>query len=179
MKLLPLLLILLFLAGCTAYTDVVPPETSVATIPPETVESVTPSTQPSLALPTLPPEPVYDFTEEEQEMLLKIGMAELGSGECTECVALVMRTILNRVESGRFGSSIKSVLFAQDQFTPVADGSYYKAEPNQLCHDALELVTYGWDESQGALYYEFCDGPSWHSQNLHLLFQHCDTRFYD
>lgn len=112
-------------------------------------------------------------------MLLKIGMAELGSGECTECVALVMRTILNRVESGRFGSSIKSVLFAQDQFTPVADGSYYKAEPNQLCRDALELVIYGWDESQGALYYEFCNGPSWHSQNLHLLFQHCDTRFYD
>ena len=179
MKLLPFLLIFLLLAGCTAYTEVPVPETTMATVLPETVETATISTQPALTTPTLPPEPVYTFTAEEQEMLLKIGMAELGSGECTECVALVMRTILNRVESGRFGSSIKSVLFAQDQFTPVADGSYYKAEPNQLCRDALELVIYGWDESQGALYYEFCDGPSWHSQNLHLLFQHCDTRFYD
>ena len=179
MKLLPLLLVLLLLTGCTAYTDVTVPETAAVTIPPETVAAATISTQPPPPLPTLPPEPVYAFTEEEQEMLLKLGMAELGSGECTECVALVMRTVLNRVESGRFGSSIKSVLFAQDQFTPVADGSYYKAEPNQLCRDALELVIYGWDESQGALYYEFCDGPSWHSQNLHLLFQHCDTRFYD
>ena len=179
MKLLPLLLILLLLAGCTAYTEVSVPETAIATVLRDTVEASTISTQPAPAPPTLPPEPVYTFTAEEQEMLLKIGMAELGSGECTECVALVMRTILNRVESGRFGSSIKSVLVAQDQFTPVADGSYYKAEPNQLCRDALELVIYGWDESQGALYYEFCNGPSWHSQNLHLLFQHCDTRFYD
>jgi N-acetylmuramoyl-L-alanine amidase len=113
-------------------------------------------------------------------MLLKIGMAERGECGCTECIALVMRTILNRVhEEGRFGSSIKSVLFAQDQFTPVMDGTYYSAEPNDLCREALEMVIYGWDESQGALYYEWCEGESWHSKNLHLLFQHCDTRFYD
>lgn len=176
MKCLALLLAALLLTGCAAHT--VPPETATAGITAATEASVT--LLPTVStLPTLPPEPVYSFTEEEREMLLKIGMAELGSGGCTECVALVMRTILNRAESGRFGSSIQGVLFAPGQFTPIFDGSYDKAQPNQLCHDALELVTYGWDESQGALYYEFCDGPSWHSQNLHLLFQHCDTRFYD
>jgi len=134
-------------------------------------------TEPELTSPPLPP--VLQLTEEEKIMLLKIGMAEKGNDGCTECIALVMRTVLNRVESGRFGRSIRSVILAPDQFTPVADGSYYKAEPGELCYDALEMVVYGWDESQGALYYEWCEGESWHSKNLHLLFQHCNTRFYD
>ena len=112
-------------------------------------------------------------------MLLKIGMAERGSTECTECIALVMRTVLNRVETGRFGKSIRSVLFAQDQFTPVTDGSYEKAQPSERCREALDMVIYGWDESQGALYYEWCVGESWHSKNLNLLLQHCDVRFYN
>lgn len=123
--------------------------------------------------------PRYSFTEEEKQMLLKIGMAELGGSGCPECIALVMRTILNRVEADRFGSSVRSVLFAPEQFTPVLDGSYYDAVPNENCYDAYEMVLYGWDESQGALYYEFCEGESWHSKNLNLLFQHCDTRFYN
>lgn len=150
------------------------PETAVAEILPEPV-----CTEPETTVPTTVPEPVYDLTDGEKEMLLKIGMAERGGEDCTECVALVMRTILNRVESDRFGSTIQGVLFAQDQFTPVSDGSYYSAEPNQRCYDALDMVVYGWDESQGALYYEWCEGESWHSRNLHLLFQHCDVRFYD
>lgn len=178
-RLLCLLLGILLLTGCTSH----PEETTAAATTQVTVET-TQQTLPPFTVPTLPPltqppEPVYFFTEEEQEMLLKIGMAELGDAGCTDCVALVMRTILNRVESGRFGSSIRSVLYAQDQFTPVMDGTFALAEPNQLCYDALDLVICGWDESQGALYYEFCDGPSWHSQNLNLLFQHCDTRFYN
>lgn len=142
------------------------PETTVATVPfiPETTE---------------PPVPVVELTEEEKTMLLKLGMAEKGDSNCTECIALVMRTVLNRVESGRFGSSIRSVIYAQDQFTPVMDGSFETARPNDRCYSALDLVIYGWDESQGSLFYEWCEGESWHSKNLHLLFQHCDTRFYD
>ena len=129
-------------------------------------------------IPTIP-QPVVALTEDEQTMLLKLGMAERGKEGCTECIALVMCTVLNRVNADRFGSSVLSVILAPEQFTPVMDGSYDSAEPNQLCKDALDLVIYGWDESQGALFYEWCEGPSWHSQNLHLLFQHCDVRFYD
>ena len=177
-----LFLILIFTTGCfagvssaqaTEPADVAAPtaDTVPATQPPtETTEETT--------LPP-PPVPVVLLTEEEQTMLLKIGMAELGNGECTECIALVMCTVLNRVNADRFGSSIRSVLFAQDQFTPVMDGTYHTAEPNDRCREALDMVIYGWDESQGSLYYEWCEGESWHSKNLHLLFQHCDTRFYD
>ena len=171
-----LLAVLLLLSGCCSPA---PAETAA---PAETVPTTVvtePAILPAEPETTVPPVPVVELTEEEKAMLLKIGMAERGGTECTECIALVMRTILNRVEAGRFGKTIKGVLFAQDQFTPVSDGSYYKAEPNERCYEALEMVIYGWDESQGALYYEWCTGESWHSKNLNLLFQHCDVRFYN
>lgn len=171
-------LLLLFLTSCspsapvseTAYPETIP---TAATLP-ETVP-VTIPTEPETTIP----QPVVELTEEEKTMLLKLGMAERGREGCTECIALVMCTVLNRVEADRFGSSVKSVILAPEQFTPVMDGTYDSAEPNQQCQDALDMVVYGWDESQGALFYEWCEGESWHSQNLHLLFQHCDVRFYD
>jgi len=137
-----------------------------ATIPVETTEAA-----------TLPD--VVHLTEEEQLLLLKLGMAERGDTGCAECIALVMNTVLNRLNDSRFPSSIRGILYAPDQFTPVMEGTYEKAQPNELCEAALEMVIKGWDESQGALYYEWCEGESWHSKNLNFLFRHCDTRFYN
>lgn len=180
--------LLLFCTACSPSAPVPQttiPEAIATTVPdtlPETVPTATtvPDTLPTEpeTVPTIP-EPVVELTEKEKSMLLKIGMAELGNRDCTECIALVMRTVLNRVEADRFGNSVRSVIFAPGQFTPVMDGSYDSAEPNQRCCEALDMVIYGWDESQGALFYEWCEGESWHSNNLHLLFQHCDVRFYN
>ena len=139
-----------------------------------------PATEASTEPPTETTAPyVLFFTEEEEELLLKIGMAERGNAGCTECIALVMRTVLNRVEGPKFSSTIRGVIYAQDQFTPVADGTFDRAVPNERCREALDMICRGWDESQGALYYEWCDGESWHSRNLNLLLQHCDVRFYN
>ena len=131
-------------------------------------------------IPTETTQPVLlTFTEEEEELLLKIGMAERGDTYCPTCVALVMRTVLNRVDSPKFPSTVKGVIYAENQFTPVAEGTFENVVPNDVCRMALKSIQEGWDESQGALYYEWCEGPSWHSQNLNLLLQHCDTRFYN
>lgn len=192
-KLLIVLMILVTLlsaCGHSGEADAAPSEsfpaslsTAPVTVPTiettETTEAAVTVESKSAAPSPEPVMPAVILTQEEQSMLLKLGMAERGRSGCTECIALVMCTALNRVTAGRFGSSVRSVILAQDQFTPVADGSYYNAEPNELCYDALEMVLYGWDESQGALYYEWCEGESWHSKNLHLLFQHCNVRFYD
>ena len=153
------------------------PVSIAATVPPTTAPPVTVPTEPETVPPTV--EPVMELTEKEKTMLLKLGMAERGEEGCTECIALIMRTVLNRVEAGRFGDNIREVIFAPGQFTPVTDGSYYYAQPNEQCHEALDMVVCGWDESQGALAYEWCEGESWHSKNLDLLFQHCDVRFYN
>ena len=157
--------------------------------PPPEPAATTEATYPPILLPeTLTPEEVANIpaaeavltlTDKEKEILLKIGMAERGNTGCPECIALVMCTVLNRVEAPKFGNTIAKVVLSPEQFTPVADGSYYRANPNENCYDALEMVLYGWDESQGALYYEWSKGESWHSKNLNLLFQHCDIRFYD
>ena len=181
-KVLFVLFLLLFflLTACAASApaaETTVPETIPATVPEPTTEAVTVPTEPE-TVPTVPL-PVVELTVEEKTMLLKIGMAERGNAGCTECIALVMRTILNRVEADRFGNSVRSVILAPEQFTPVMDGSYDSAQPNERCYEALDMVIYGWDESQGSLFYEWCEGESWHSKNLHLLFQHCDVRFYD
>lgn len=161
------------------------PETAPATTSaPETEAPTEPATAPTTMPATEAPTettlaPVRVFTEEEEELLLKLGMAERGDTDCPECMALVMCTVLNRVESPKFPSTVRGVIYAEDQFTPVMDGSLEEAVPNWFCYKAMEMVKEGWDESQGALYYEWCEGTSWHSQNLNLLFQHCDTRFYN
>ena len=162
------------LAACAPTAE--PSETTAATVP-ESRETTTATTAPEETEATLPPI-VLELTEDETQMLLKIGMAELGHTECTECIALVVRTVLNRLEAGGYGRTLYGVLHAQDQFTPVMDGSYERAEPNDACREALDMVIRGWDESQGALFYEFYQGESWHSKNLELLTEYCNTRFY-
>lgn len=172
-------LLLLILTACSpsvSETETSLPETLPATVPTTEPPPSTVPTEPE-TVPTSP-EPVMELTEEEKNMLLKLGMAERGKEGCTECIALVMRSVLNRIEAGHF-RTIKGAVFAQDQYLPVSDGSYDAAEPNEQCYEALHMVICGWDESQGALFYEWCEGESWHSKNLHLLFQHCDVRFYD
>ena len=155
----------------------------VQTVPPATAAPETRPTVPETVPTEVPTETtapyVLTFTQEEEQLLLKIGMAERGYSGCTECVALVMRTVLNRVESPKFSSTVRGVIYAQDQFTPVAEGTFESVAPNDRCREALDMVKRGWDESRGALYYEWCEGESWHSQNLNLLFQHCDVRFYN
>ena len=173
--------LLVFLAGCgkapqpAQETQPATMETTRPTVQTEPTEVTQPETQPPTE-ETVPD--VYAFTEEEENLLLKLGMAERGNAGCTDCIALVMRTVLNRVEAEKFSSTIRGVIYAQDQFTPVMDGSFEKAVPNDRCYIALERIRKGWDESQGAFYYEWCEGESWHSQNLERLFQHCDVRFY-
>lgn len=118
------------------------------------------------------------FTEDEAEMLLRVAMAE-ASGESVEGKAMVMLVVLNRVEYDKFPNTIAEVIFEEGQFTVTkAGGRYYTIEPDEGCYEALEMVMNGWDESQGALYFESCDGSSWQSENLEFLFQLGGHRFY-
>lgn len=122
--------------------------------------------------------PSRDWDAEESQMLMKIAMAE-AEGESVEGKALVMLVVLNRVWDDDFPGTIEEVIFEPGQFSPVKEGGrYYTTEPNSECYEALELVMQGWDESQGALYFESCEGDSWHSQNLEFLFQEGKHKFY-
>lgn len=118
-----------------------------------------------------------DFGSDDALMLHKIAVAEAG-GESVESIALVMLVVLNRVYDNRFPDSIYGVIHQKNQFTPVASGSYAKAQPNDKSQKAMELVINGWNESQGALYFESCSGSSWQSRNLTYLFEKDGHRYY-
>lgn len=117
------------------------------------------------------------FSQKETDLLLRIGMCEAGC-ESVECIAHVMRTVLNRVEDDNFPNSIYDVLYQKGQFTPVGNGRIDRAQPSEKCYKALEMIKSGWNESQGALYFESCRGDSWHSRNLEYLFVCGRMRFY-
>ena len=122
---------------------------------------------------------VYHFSSAEKKMLKRIAMAEAGN-QGVKGQALIMRVVLNRVESSRFPDSIEGVIFQKGQFSSVAgnDSPYYSLTPNEDSDAALKLIEDGWDKSQKALYFESCDGQSWQSRNLRLLYTHKDHRFY-
>lgn len=119
-----------------------------------------------------------DWDDEDSYRLLKIAMAE-AEGESVEGKALVMLVVLNRVWDNSFPDTIEGVIFQKNQFSPVKEGGrYWTTEPDEGCYKALELVTSGWDESQGALYFESTGKAGWHSRNLEFLFQVGGHKFY-
>ena len=86
-----------------------------------------------------------NLTFEEMELLEEIAMAE-AKGEGSKGMAFVMRVVLNR--SLKDGMSIRDVIYKPGQFYTAG------MEPgNDECHEALAMVMDGWDESQGALFF--------------------------
>lgn len=123
-----------------------------------------------------------DWDSGEAYLLAKIAMAE-AEGESTEGKALVMLVVLNRMLDDDFPDTIGEVIFQHNgddyQFSPVGSGRIYENEPNEDCWAALDLIYSGWDESQGALYFESCKSDNtWHSRNLDFLFEEGGHKFY-
>lgn len=135
----------------------------------EISESDKPSTQAAYSL---------DFDEEDAYLLAKIAMAE-AEGEDTEGKALVIRVVLNRVWSDSFPDNIHDVIYQPRQFSPVDNGRWDSVEPDDDCYAALSLIEMtGWDESQGALYFESKSDSTWHQEHLKYLFNHGNHYFY-
>lgn len=153
----------------------VPPTASLVLA--QTGPEITPEPEPENTYPSM----IHsrDWDGEDSYLLLKIAMAE-AEGESVEGKALVMLVVLNRVWSEEFPDTIEEVIFQENQFSPVAEGGrWWTTEPDAGCYEALELVMDGWDESQGALYFERAsNGESWHSRNLEFLYQYGGHKFY-
>lgn len=126
-----------------------------------------------------------NLSENDKYFLAKIAMAE-AEGESIETKIYVILTVLNRVysEDRYFPDTVEEVIFQNGkgvyQFSPVAPGGrWWRVEPNEECWEAVEIVN-GMEEdiSKGALYFESCEGESWHSRNLEFLFKSDNMRFY-
>lgn len=123
-----------------------------------------------------------DLDADDSYLLAKLAMAE-AEGEDTEGKALVVMVVLNRVWSNGFPGTIEEVIMDEHggvhQFSVTQeDGRWWKVEPDADCYEAVEMVMAGWDESQGALYFESRSDSTWHQKNLDFLFQHGNHFFY-
>lgn len=119
---------------------------------------------------------------DDSYLLAKLAMTE-AEGEDTEGKALVVMVVLNRVWSNDFPETIEEVIMEEHggvhQFSVTQEeGRWWKIEPDADCYKAVEMVMTGWDESQGALYFESKSKSTWHQDNLEFLFQHGHHLFY-
>lgn len=73
-------------------------------------------------------------------------------GECFEGQVAVAAVVLNRLHSGKFGNSIRSVIFEPGAFTAISDGQFY-LQPNETAYRAAQAALNGWDPTGNALYY--------------------------
>lgn len=128
----------------------------------------------------------YRLEQKELEALLRIVEAEAGC-EDEEGKLLVANVVLNRLNSDKFPDSITEIVFQREngvtQFSPVADGSYYKVTISEETVDAVGRALAGEDISRGALYFaarKYADSDSmrWFDEKTTLLFRHGGHEFF-
>lgn len=120
------------------------------------------------------------YNEANQSLLLKIAMAE-AEGEGIEGKAHVIRVILNRIASEQFPNTVHEVIYEPKQFQPASESDWPEVVPDKECQQALDLIVLdGWDNTQGALYFEatYNGTNTWHTRNLEYLFTYGGHNFY-
>ena len=128
----------------------------------------------------------YCLSDEDMEALLRIVEAEAGC-EDEDGKLLVANVVLNRVNSDCFPGTVKEVIFQREngvtQFSPVANGRYYRVEVSEETISAVGRALMGEDISEGALYfaarkYADSDKMKWFDENLTFLFSHGGHEFF-
>lgn len=129
---------------------------------------------------------VYDLPDEELDALLRIVEAEAGN-EDEEGKLLVANVVLNRMNAEVFPDTVTGVVLQKEkgisQFSPVANGSYYRVKVSEETISAVGRALMGEDISQGALYFvarKYADSGKmkWFDDNLTYLFVHGGHEFF-
>lgn len=122
----------------------------------------------------------------DRQILERIVEAEAG-GENRKGKILVANVILNRVRHKEFPNTIKGVVFAHKgsryQFSPIADGRYYKVHVSGDTKKAVRQALQGVDGSKGALYFmerraADSSNVTWFDTALTKLFRYGCHEFY-
>ena len=117
--------------------DRFPVEVTTETVTLETVKS----SQPVIEVETL--ERSY-ISDEDLTLLTLLTMAE-AEGESEEGKRLVIDTVLNRVDSEHFPDTVYSVIYQENQFSPISDGRiercYVDEEIRELVLEEVESRT--------------------------------------
>lgn len=121
----------------------------------------------------------HGFSDDDIYLLARITMAEVEAASLT-CKEYVVSTVLNRLYSDKFPNTVHDVIFQTNQFTPTFDGRWERVPvPNDECYEAVYNVIAMDTTPIDSLYFESCNGSSWHSNNLNLLVEEDGMRFYN
>ena len=116
----------------------------------------------------------------------RIVEAEAGS-EDEDGKLLVANVVLNRMNSEAFPDTVTEVVFQREkgisQFSPVANGSFYRVKISEGTVSAVERALMGEDISEGALYFvarKYADSNKvkWFDNHLTYLFKHGGHEFF-
>ena len=141
--------------------------------------------QPLLTLQSVEKE-YYSITEEEKWILYKLVEAEAGTEDRIGKI-LVANVVLNRLENDSFPDTVEGVVFQESdgvaQFSPVSNGRYESAKPQEDTIEAVEAALKGEDYSEGALYFMArkhadCENVKWFDNALDKVVIHGGHEFY-
>ena len=79
----------------------------------------------------------YNITSAEREMLARLVYREANT-ESLECQMAIVSVVVNRWQDGRWGDTLKDVIYSPYQFTPA--NLLYKTTPTELNYTAVDLV---------------------------------------
>lgn len=119
------------------------------------------------------------FTPEEMEILYRIAWAE-ARGEDDKGLILVINVIINRMNDPAFPNDVRGVVFAPNQFSPITNGAFDRATPDDRIRNAVHRALQGEDYSRGATFFRSVRGAegSWHERALNRVFTHGNHHFY-
>ena len=97
------------------------------------------------------------LTQANVNVLARIVAAEEGDRTLRDRVG-VAAVVLNRLQAGGFGRTLRQVIFKPWQFTSVENGYFWDAQVTATDRRAARLALEGWDPTGGALYF-YDPGP--------------------
>lgn len=120
---------------------------------------------------------IVELSESDAYLLMQVARNE--GGTSLQGQQWVMRTILNRLDAD-WADSLWGILTMDGQFEVVTNGSYKNVDLNPESHLALASIESGWNETDGALYWESNSNSdeSWHKKNLTFIKEVDGNLFY-
>ena len=96
---------------------------------------------------------------------------------------MVANVILNRMKSEKFPNSVREIVFASRQFSPVSNGSYYRVKGAARTKKAVEKALKEKDNTNGALYFMYRAGSdssnvSWFDRELTKICEYGCHEFF-
>ena len=93
----------------------------------------------------------YDISPEDREMLARLVFLEANT-ESLECQKAIASVVINRWQSGYWGNSLSSVVYAPYQFTPASRIPY--VTPTSTNYEAVDyVIQYGTTLPSAVLYF--------------------------